>query len=87
MTPREFSLLFDRHVEVQKSPSKRELEVARLTAYMVVSSFSEVKSVQDFCRFDWDTEEKERSGKDVREWAKSIDDRIARKSGGEFSGD
>lgn len=49
------------------------MEVARLTAYMVISSLTEVKSVYDFARFDWDPKPKEKTLEEIKEMVADID--------------
>ena len=49
------------------------MEIARLTAYMVVSSLTDVRSVHDFARFDWDDKPKERTLEDIKEMVAGID--------------
>lgn len=73
MTPFEFSLLYNRHIEIEKRPSRKEMEVARLTAYMVVGSFTELKGVTEFYSFPWDEKPKEKTLEEIKKMVADID--------------
>lgn len=51
LTPYMFSCLMRRLNE----PNGRDYEIARLTAYMVVGSFTKIGSIGSFYKFPWDS--------------------------------
>lgn len=74
-----FSCLMER----LKTPTTREHEIARLTAYMVVGSFTKVGSISNFYGFSWDGKNQGSSlntQEDIEAMIERVDNKLERRN-------